>query len=60
MLGDGNMSFLQLFDKGVKQKRRGKGAAGFMEAAEQKYVQGRITIVACEVWREVTRKYDVK
>lgn len=31
-----------------------------MEPAVWKRVQERITIVAHEVWREVTHKYDVK
>lgn len=31
-----------------------------METVGQKYVQERITVVACEVWYEVTHKYDVK
>lgn len=59
MLADKNMSVFQLFEKGVKQKMRGMGAAGFMETAEQKYVQERIIIVAHEEWHEITHKYNV-
>lgn len=50
----------QSFEKGVKQKMRGKGPAGFMETVVQKHAQERIAIVAREVWLEVTHKYDVK
>lgn len=55
-----NLSFFQLFEKAVKQKMRGKGAAGFMETAVQKHVQERMAIVVREVRDEVTHKYDMK
>lgn len=51
--------FIQ-FENGVKQKMRGKKVVSFMETAEQKYVQQRITVVIHEGCLDVTCKYDMK